>query len=374
MARGLLLALVGHDLFLLTGLAALYHCVFLSSGQLPMSAKLPASPSATFSHRLSVAPMLDWTDRHCRYFHRLLAPSACLYSEMITTAALLHSNPARHLDFDAEEKPVALQLGGSDPQALAQCARLGEQWGYDEINLNVGCPSDRVQKGRFGACLMKEPELVAACLAAMRQAVSLPVTVKTRIGVDERESYAELRDFVGLCQQAGCDTVILHARKAWLQGLSPKQNRTVPPLKYEYAYRLKADFPQLEIVLNGGIDSVQATKEHLAQVDGVMIGRAAWNNPWLLAEMQRELFPGKTATAPQSRDAVLAQYRDYCQKMISQGTPLNWLIRPILGLYHALPGNRLWKNHLVSQSAQRPHDIAVLDEARQRIPQPSGSI
>jgi len=335
-----------------------------------MPATLPAPPTAGPPHRLCVAPMLDWTDRHCRYFHRLLAPSAFLYSEMVTSGALLHGEPARHLAFSEAEKPVALQLGGSDPNDLAACALLAEQWGYDEVNLNVGCPSDRVQKGRFGACLMKEPQRVAECVAAMKAAVAIPVTVKTRIGVDEIETYRYLHDFVQLCHQAGCDSLILHARKAWLQGLSPKQNRSIPPLKYDYAYRLKEDFPELEVVLNGGIDGVEKAQDHLSRVDGVMIGRAAWNNPWLLARLQQELFgaPG----APAHRDAVLSRYRRYCESMTQQGIPLNWLIRPILGLYHGLPGNRLWKNHLVNQASRRRNDLTVLDEARQLIPLPAG--
>ncbi len=317
--------------------------------------------------------MLDWTDRHCRYFHRLLAPSAFLYSEMITTGALLHGKPERHLDFSSEEKPVALQLGGSDPDALAHAAQLGAQWGYNEINLNVGCPSDRVQQGRFGACLMKEPSLVADCLQAMSEAVNVPVTLKTRIGVDEMESYESLRDFIDTCQRSGCRTVIIHARKAWLQGLSPKQNRTIPPLKYDYAYRLKQDFPGLEVIVNGGIENADQAYKHLQHVDGVMIGRAAWNTPWVLTDMQRALLPPHAHT-PETRDSVLQQYRSYCQRQIRHGTPLNWLIRPILGLYHGLPGNRLWKNHLVSQAARRPTDITILEEARQKIPHPAGSV
>ncbi len=332
---------------------------------MPVVNQKPDKPFS--SHRLCVAPMLDWTDRHCRYFHRLLAPSAFLYSEMVTTGAILHGSPGRHLDFSREEKPVALQLGGSDPAALAQAARLGEQWGYDEINLNVGCPSNRVQQGRFGACLMKEPVLVGQCVKAMRAVVAVPVTVKTRIGVDDMEGYRPLREFVATCRQYGCRTIILHARKAWLSGLSPKQNRTIPPLKYDYAYRLKQDFPELEIILNGGIESTDQACEHLQQVDGVMIGRAAWNNPWVLSEMQQALFPPHPAT-PSNRDQMLRRYRAYCELEVQHGTPLNWLIRPVLGLYHGLPGNRLWKNHLVSQAATRPEDVSILDEARAKIP------
>ena len=233
--------------------------------------------------RLSVAPMMDWTDRHCRYFHRLLTRRALLYTEMVTTGALLHGDVPRHLRFNVEEHPLALQLGGSEPADLAQAAKLGEQWGYDEINLNCGCPSERVQRGAFGACLMAEPQLVADGVKAMLDAVSVPVTVKHRIGIDKGESYDLVRDFVGIVSQTGCQTFIVHARNAWLQGLSPKENREVPPLRYEFVHRLKKDFPQLHIMINGGIDSAEQVHEQLQHIDGVMIGREAYHNPWWLA-------------------------------------------------------------------------------------------
>ena len=259
------------------------------------------------NHRLCIAPMLDWTDRHFRYFARLISPNALLFTEMVSTGALLHGDVQRFLEFDPSEHPVALQLGGSDPAELALCSRLGEQWGYDEINLNVGCPSDRVQKGRFGACLMAEPRLVADCVHAMAGAVSVPVSVKHRLGIDKRDSYQELCDFVGKVSRAGCSVFIVHARKAWLEGLSPKENREIPPLDYGRVYRLKQDFPELEIVINGGICTVRACGEHLAKIDGVMIGREAYQNPWILAEMDRELFghPAPPATPEQVVERLL---------------------------------------------------------------------
>src|SRR6188508_2990534 len=238
-------------------------------------------------HRLCCAPMMDWTDRHCRYFLRQVNARARLYTEMITTGALVHGDVRRHLEFNDAEHPVALQLGGSEPQDLAHCAKLGEQYGYDEINLNIGCPSERVQRGAFGACLMAEPALVAQCVSAIRDKTSLPVTVKHRIGIDKVEDHAFVRDFVGTVTQAGCRTFIVHARNAVLKGLSPKENREIPPLKYDYVYRLKRDFPQLEIVINGGIVSQQQIQTHLRHVDGVMIGRAAYSNPWFLADAGR---------------------------------------------------------------------------------------
>lgn len=252
---------------------------------------------------LAVAPMLDWTDRYCRYFLRQISRHTLLYTEMVTTGALLHRDPARFLDFDADEHPLALQLGGSDPDELAACTRLATQWGYDEVNLNVGCPSDRVQSGRFGACLMAEPALVGDCVAAMCAATDRPVTVKHRIGIDDRDSYDELTRFVATVAESGCETFIVHARKAWLQGLSPKQNREVPPLQYAVVHRLKADFPHLAIVINGGFKTLDQVEQQLTQVDGVMIGREAYQNPWLLAEADRRLFdprPGSRADARSS--------------------------------------------------------------------------
>ncbi|MFM2111619.1 MAG: hypothetical protein RLZZ271_279 [Pseudomonadota bacterium] len=297
------------------------------------------SPIAHASRwRLSVAPMLDWTDRHCRYFHRLLSPSALLYTEMVTTGALLHGDVPRHLDFDPAEHPVALQLGGSEPADLAQAAKLGQQWGYDEINLNCGCPSERVQRGAFGACLMNEPQLVADCVKAMADVVDVPVTVKHRIGIDRHESYGFVRDFVGTVAQAGCGVFIVHARNAWLKGLSPKENREIPPLRYEFAYQLKKDFPDLVIVLNGGISTQAQIEQHMLHVDGVMIGREAYHNPYALTTWE----PTPDFAAP-SREEVEARMVAYMQQQAAKG--VNWyaIARHMLGLRHGLPGARRWR-------------------------------
>ena len=299
---------------------------------------------------ISVAPMLDWTDRHCRYFLRLISPRVLLYSEMVTTGAILYGPRKRLLDFDPTEKPLALQLGGSEPDALAECARIGADWGYDEINLNVGCPSDRVQRGRFGACLMAEPALVADCVAAMTRAVSIPVTVKTRIGVDDRDSYEELVHFVRTVADAGCRTFIIHARKAWLSGLSPKENREVPPLRYDIAAGIKQDFPALEIVLNGGIQSLSEARGHLATFDGVMIGRAAYHNPYLLAEAGA--FYGDV-TPPPSRRTVAEAMLPYIDRQLADGTRLHGVTRHMLGLFHGQPGGRIWRRQL-GEAATRP--------------------
>ena len=300
-------------------------------------------------HLLSVAPMMDWTDRHCRYFHRLLAPAALLYTEMVTTGAVIHGDRDRLLGFHSAEHPVALQLGGSDPQELGKASVIGADYGYDEINLNVGCPSDRVQKGRFGACLMKEPEMVRDCLAAMREAVTVPVTVKSRIGVDELDSEQFLFDFVGRIVESGIDTVIIHARKAWLSGLSPKQNREVPPLMVERVYRLKSLHPELTIVLNGGIIEVDAAVSHLKQVDGVMLGRAAYQNPWILAELSGRLG----LPASESRIHVVQAMADYTRQHIEQGGKLQHVARHMLGLFHGQPGARSWRQKL-SQNMHLP--------------------
>jgi tRNA-dihydrouridine synthase A len=291
---------------------------------------------------LAVAPMLDWTDRHCRYFHRLLTRHALLYTEMVTTGALLHGDVARHLRFCEEEHPVALQLGGSEPADLARCAAMGEQWGYDEINLNCGCPSERVQRGAFGACLMAEPYLVADCVKAMVDAVSVPVTVKHRIGIDKTESYEFVRDFVGTVSEAGCTTFIVHARNAWLKGLSPKENREVPPLRYELVHRLKKDFPQLTLVINGGITTSAQVAEQLQQLDGVMVGREAYHNPWWLASWD-EAFYG-AAPRGLTRESVEAQMVDYMAREFAEhGTPWYAIARHMLGLRHGLPGARRWR-------------------------------
>jgi tRNA-dihydrouridine synthase A len=296
------------------------------------------------SHRLCVAPMMDWTDRHCRYFLRLVSPRVRLYTEMITTGALMFGNVPRHLDFDPAEHPVALQLGGSDPQALAHCARLGEAWGYDEINLNVGCPSERVQTGSFGACLMAEPALVADCVAAMRDAVALPVTVKHRVGIDAIEDYAFVRDFVGTVAQAGATVFLVHARNAILKGLSPKQNREVPPLKHDYVNRIKIDFPESTIVINGGIGTHEGIARGLERVDGVMIGRAAYHNPYLLAEAEQYVFG---EPAPQrTRAEIVEALVPYAQAQLAQGVAVRAIARHVLGLYHGAPGARAWRRML----------------------------
>ncbi|MEW8258676.1 MAG: tRNA dihydrouridine(20/20a) synthase DusA, partial [Candidatus Thiodiazotropha taylori] len=283
------------------------------------------------NRRLSVAPMLDWTDRYCRYFLRLISSHVLLYTEMVTTGAILHGNRARFLDFDPSEHPVALQLGGSEPEALGQCAKLGEAWGYDEINLNVGCPSDRVQSGRFGACLMLTPELVADCIKAMRDQVTIDVTVKHRIGVDDQDSYQALCDFVGKVSEAGCETFIVHARKAWLQGLSPKENREIPPLHYETVHQLKRDYPDLQIIINGGITTLEQVEENLKQVDGVMIGREAYNNPWILSQADSLIYASEGS--PASRHQIIEAMIPYIDQELSAGTPINRITRHILGLF-----------------------------------------
>jgi tRNA-dihydrouridine synthase A len=302
----------------------------------------PPSPLLPDRWKLSVAPMLDWSDRHCRFFHRLLTRNALLYTEMVTTGALIHGDVARHLRFNAEEHPLALQLGGSEPADLAHCARLGEQWGYDEINLNCGCPSERVQRGAFGACLMAEPLLVADCVKAMCDVVQVPVTVKHRIGIDRSEDYGFVRDFVGTVAQAGCRVFIVHARNAWLKGLSPKENRDIPPLRYESAYRLKADFPALTIVVNGGITTTEQVAGHLAQVDGVMLGRAAYHNPWWLSEWDSAFYGAKSGAL--AREGVEAQMVDYMAvEAATYGTPWSNVARHMLGLRLGLPGARRWR-------------------------------
>ena len=315
--------------------------------------------------KLSIAPMLDWTDRHCRYFLRLISRHTLLYTEMVTTGAIIHDDKPRHLDFDAAEHPVALQLGGSDPADLATCARIGEQWGYDEINLNVGCPSDRVQSGRFGACLMAEPTVVADCIKAMADAVSIPVTTKHRIGIDDKDSYQELCDFVGTVADAGCSTFIVHARKAWLQGLSPKENREIPPLQYDTVYQLKQDFPNLEIIINGGILTLDQTEKHLQHVDGVMIGREAYHNPWILAEADQRIF-GDDHPIP-SRHDIIEQLIPYAERMQKNGTPLSRITRHTLGLFNQQPGARAWRRHLSENVHRKGATVALIAEAASQV-------
>lgn len=305
--------------------------------------------------------MMDWTDRHCRYFHRLLSRHALLYTEMVTTGALIHGDVPRHLRFQAEEHPVALQLGGSEPADLAHCARLGQQWGYDEINLNCGCPSERVQRGAFGACLMAEPQLVADCVKAMVDGVDVPVTVKHRIGIDKTESYEFVRDFVGTVADAGCRVFIVHARNAWLQGLSPKENREVPPLRYALVHRLKAEFPHLTIAINGGITTSEQVAQQLQVLDGVMIGREAYHNPWWLAQWDGAFFGA--AEAGLTREQVELQMCDYmAREAAAHGTPWSNIARHMLGLRHGLPGARRWRQVWSDHKLKGlpPHEVMAL--------------
>jgi tRNA-dihydrouridine synthase A len=309
---------------------------------------------------LSVAPMMDWTDRHCRYFHRLLAPSALLYTEMVTTGAIIHGDADRFLAYNPEEHPLALQLGGSEPKDLATCARIAEQRGFDEINLNVGCPSDRVQRGRFGACLMLEPDLVRDCMAAMLDAVDIPVTIKTRLGVDDCYSYQYMSDFVGQVAESGCSVFLMHARKAILAGLSPKQNRDVPPLHYDWVYRLKQESPGLEIVINGGIDSLEAARQHLEHVDGVMLGRAAYHSPWVLAECQQQLFEEQTDI---SREDIIESMSIYLERQVREGVAVKHISRHSLGLFQGLPGARAWRRYLSENAYRDDNNTEILKQA-----------
>jgi tRNA-dihydrouridine synthase A len=306
--------------------------------------------------------MLDWTDRYCRYFLRQLSRHTLLYTEMVTTGALLHGDLERHLRFHRDEHPVALQLGGSDPAELAACARLAEERGYDELNLNLGCPSDRVQSGRFGACLMQEPRLVAECVTAMRETVSTPVTVKHRIGIDDQDSYEALVQFVGTVAEAGCQTFIVHARKAWLQGLSPKENREVPPLRHEVVHRLKHDFPQLEIVINGGILTLHEAAAQLEVVDGVMMGRAVYHDPWMLADADRLLF-GQDTNPASSRHQALESLYPWIEAELAAGTPLHHITRHLMGLFNGQPGARRWRRHLSENANRKGAGIDELEKA-----------
>ncbi|ROQ30536.1 tRNA dihydrouridine(20/20a) synthase DusA [Gallaecimonas pentaromativorans] len=308
----------------------------------------------------SVAPMLDWTDRHYRVFARQLSRHALLYTEMVTTGAIIHGK-GDYLAFSEAEHPLALQLGGSNPADLAHCARLAEQRGYDEVNINVGCPSDRVQNGRFGACLMAEPQLVADCVKAMQDAVSIPVTVKSRIGIDDMDSYPFLMDFVSTISEAGCDTFIVHARKAWLSGLSPKENREIPPLDYPRVYQLKKDFPNLHIGINGGIKTLDEMQGHLEHVDSVMVGREAYQNPYLLAEVDAALYGMDTAMP--SRRAVVEAMFPYIEAELAAGARLNHISRHMLGLFNGQTGGRRWRRYL-SENAHKPGaGLEVMEEA-----------
>ncbi|KQH83532.1 tRNA-dihydrouridine synthase A [Vibrio furnissii] len=310
--------------------------------------------------------MLDWTDRHCRYFHRLLSSQTLLYTEMVTTGAIIHGK-GDFLAYNEEEHPLALQLGGSNPVDLARCAKLAQERGYDEINLNVGCPSDRVQNGRFGACLMAEPELVAQCVAAMKAVVDIPVTVKTRIGIDDQDSYEFLIHFVTVVsEQGGCEQFTIHARKAWLSGLSPKENREIPPLDYPRAYQLKQDFPQLTIAVNGGVKSLAEAKEHLQHLDGVMIGREAYQSPYLLAEVDQQIFGLDTPV--KKRSQVVQEMYPYIEQQLAQGSYLGHITRHMLGLFQNMPGARQWRRHISENAHKAGAGIEVVEQALAKIP------
>ena len=324
-----------------------------------MTRALPPHPLP--SHRLSVAPMMDWTDRHCRVFHRTLTKRTLLYTEMVTTGAILHGDRDRHLGFNVAEHPVALQLGGSDAAALAECTRIATDYGYDEVNLNCGCPSDRVSSGHFGACLMGTPDVVARAVEAMRGATHLPVTVKHRIGIDDLDSYEHLTHFIRTVEAAGCDTFIVHARKAWLSGLSPKENREIPPLRYDVVQRVKTDFPHLTIVLNGGILNIPQAQEALKWADGVMIGRAAYQEPFILASADRDIF-GEDVP-PVSRLEAIEAFLPYVAEQLVAGQPLNRMMKHTLGLFAGQPGARHWKRTLSEQGHRPGAGLEVVQEA-----------
>ncbi len=328
------------------------------------NAILSLASSAHESWRLCVAPMIDVTDRHCRYFHRLLAPKARLYTEMITTGALLHGDASRHLDFDGHEHPVALQLGGSEPSALVAAAKLGVQWGYDEINLNCGCPSERVQKGSFGACLMAEPSLVADCMKAMQDVVGVPVTVKHRLGLDKDESYAFVRDFVGAIYDTGCRVFIVHARNAVLKGLSPKDNREVPPLRYDEAAQLKKDFPDAVVVLNGGLTTLDDCEAVLPNFDGVMLGRSPWHDPSVLSRISQAWWPQlKLKTEAEVVDALV----DYAAVQIAAQVPLRIVVRPLLGLFNGRSNSRLWRRMLSDSTLLKHNNPELIRQAWKEV-------
>lgn len=332
-----------------------------------MNSQFDNPPAPALDRRFSVAPMMAWTTPAQRYFARLITRRALLYTEMLTSGAVIHGNREKLLGFDAAEHPVALQLGGSDPAQMAEAARIGEGFGYDEININVGCPSDRVQNGRFGACLMAEPVLVAECVTAMQAAVNIPVTVKSRIGIDDQDDYEALHAFVATVSQAGCESFTVHARKAWLAGLSPKENREKPPLKYESVYRLKKDFPQLEIIVNGGITDMQAAQTHSAQVDGVMLGRAAYRNPYLLSTVDAYFY--NDPRPARSRHEVVEALLPYVQRRLHAGDALHTITRHILGLFHAQPGGRRWRQILSERSHRPDAGCEVITCALAQVPQ-----
>lgn len=324
----------------------------------------PVTPINSINRTFSIAPMLDWTDRHYRYLARIMSTELLLYTEMVTTGAIIHGK-GDYLAYNREENPLALQLGGSNPQDLATCAKLAAERGYDEINLNVGCPSDRVQSGRFGACLMADPKLVAECVTAMKQVVDIPVTVKTRIGIDDQDSYEFLTEFVDTVSNVGCDTFIVHARKAWLQGLSPKQNREIPPLDYERVYRLKQDYPKLHISINGGVKTLDECREHLLHIDGVMVGREAYQNPYILAEVDQLLCGSNKSVL--SRDAVLEKFIPYIEKHLVDGGRLNHITRHMTGMFQGEPGSRAWRRYISENAHKQGAGIEVIEQARKKM-------
>jgi tRNA-dihydrouridine synthase A len=327
----------------------------------------PLQSASTAEHSINrtfcLAPMMEWSDKHCRMFWRQFTRHAVLYTEMVTTGAIIHAGPERFLTFNTDEQPLALQLGGSNPEDLARCAKIAEDWGYDEVNINCGCPSDRVQSGMFGACLMAEPQLVADCIEAMQQSCSLPITVKHRTGIDDMESYDDMLRFVEPIKNVGCKTFIVHARNAWLQGLSPKQNREVPPLKYDMAYQLKRDFPELEIIINGGINNLEQCAEHLAFVDGVMVGRAGYQNPSILAEVDQQFYDSNAMV--KSRDQALLDFIPYIEEQLTQGVHLNHITRHILGLFQGVAGAKLFRRHISENAHLKGAGINVIHQARE---------
>lgn len=320
----------------------------------------PASP-----WRFCIAPMMEWSNSHCRYLWRLMSSETRLYTEMVVTGAILHGDQQRFLSFNQEEHPLALQLGGSDPKSLGECSRIAEEWGYDEVNLNCGCPSDRVQKGKIGAVLMNEPQLVADCVQAMNEACSIPVTVKHRIGIDDNNHYDTLSEFIHCVSQQGCNTFIVHARNAWLKGLSPKENREIPPLEYEKVIRLKTDFPDLNIVINGGINIIDTSKTLLQSLDGVMVGREAYSNPYFIAEIDQQLFNLDKATL--TRDVIAELYAQYCEIQIEKGSRLHHMTRHVLGLYSGRPGGKLFRRHLSEYAVKADATADTLRDALQYV-------
>ena len=318
----------------------------------------------TVNRTFCVAPMMDWTDRHCRYFHRIISQQAVLYTEMVTTGALIHGDRERFLQYNQAEHPLALQLGGSNPADLAECSRMAEDYGYDEVNLNVGCPSDRVQNNMIGACLMAHPQLVAECLHTMQQQVSIPVTVKHRLGIDDMDSYEELHQFVDSVRQSGCKTFIIHARKAILQGLSPKENRDIPPLKYQWVYDIKQAFPELEILINGGIKTIDECQQHLQHLDGVMVGREAYQNPWMMAEA--DSLYGSTAPVTSRIEAIEAMY-PYIEEQLSKGVHLGYITRHLLGLFHGQRGGKQFRRYLSENAHKQGAGVETLKQAVTKV-------